>query len=168
MHMVYSEKASQAALHSELEWSNRSPTATVKSDRGRKAMAGQKRSLPFDLALADPLGPPGTRRRVLERSVWDSFISRTSSSPSRQHALEAHYSCVNALAISPPAADGARWLASGGDDKRVLLWDTALDSETTTASEPDASYTGASVSGQYWYVIRSEGEMLNTSHAVAE
>ncbi|KWU45602.1 WD40 repeat-like protein [Rhodotorula sp. JG-1b] len=107
-------------------------------------MAGQKRSLPFDLALPDPLGPPGTRRRVLDRSVWDSFIS-TSSYPSRQHALEAHYSCVNALAISPPAADGARWLASGGDDKRVLLWGTALDSETTTASaEPVASYTGAS------------------------
>ena len=138
--------------------SNRSPTATVKSDRGRTGMAGQKRTLPFDLALADPLGPPGTRRRVVDRSVWDSFISTSSSSPPvRQHALEAHYSCVNALAVSPSAADGARWLASGGDDKRVLLWDTALDSETaTTASEPVTAYTGASVSGGNRSLIRNE------------
>ena len=121
-------------------------------------MAGQKRTLPFDLALADPLGPPGTRRRVVDHSVWDSFISTSSSSPPvRQHALEAHYSCVNALAVSPSAADGARWLASGGDDKRVLLWDTALDSETaTTASEPVTAYTGASVSGGNRSLIRNE------------
>ena len=35
--------------------------------------------------------------------------------------LKAHFGCVNALAFSP----NGKFLASGGDDRRILLWDVA-------------------------------------------
>ncbi|GAA5881610.1 hypothetical protein JCM3774_006493 [Rhodotorula dairenensis] len=100
-------------------------------------MATHKRALPTDadadadLALADPLRPPAARRRILDGSLW----SAQSWSRTHDAALQGHYSCVNAVACSPANADGARWIASAGDDKRILLWDH-------TQTTPRASYTG--------------------------
>ena len=36
------------------------------------------------------------------------------------YPLRGHYNCVNALALTPQS----NILASGGDDRRILLWDT--------------------------------------------
>ncbi|GAA5926629.1 hypothetical protein JCM1841_003186 [Sporobolomyces salmonicolor] len=96
-------------------------------------MASVKRSRPTDFALADPLRPPAARRRHLLSSLY-------SQSFTHQTALQAHHSCVNALAISP--GEG-RWLASGGDDKRVLLWDATHEARDGTVGEPKAWFTGA-------------------------
>ncbi|KAI0354866.1 WD40 repeat-like protein [Trametes cingulata] len=66
--------------------------------------------------------------------------------------LMGHTSCVNALAISP----NGRWLASGGDDHFLHLWD--FDQESLV--EPSWRYTGPrsnvftlafSASGQYLF-----------------
>ncbi|GAA5902267.1 hypothetical protein JCM5296_003968 [Sporobolomyces johnsonii] len=96
-------------------------------------MTSLKRSHPADFALADPLRPPASRRRHLLSSLF-------SHSFNHQTALVAHHSCVNALAISPGEA---RWLASGGDDKRVLLWDATNDAGDGTLGEPKAWFRGS-------------------------
>ncbi|KZT55473.1 WD40 repeat-like protein [Calocera cornea HHB12733] len=57
------------------------------------------------------------RRRAMDASLG-SFLYSTK--------LRAHKSCVNALAFSK--GEG-RWLASGGDDRSVLLWDMHEDGE---------------------------------------
>ncbi|KAI0365711.1 WD40 repeat-like protein [Pilatotrama ljubarskyi] len=66
--------------------------------------------------------------------------------------LERHTSCVNAMAISP----NGRWLASGGDDPYVHLWD--FDQESL--AKPSRRFIGPksnvftlafSASGQYLY-----------------
>lgn len=91
------------------------------------------------LALGDPLVPAAARRRLLAGSQFDV------NHWTRQTAHRAHHSCVNALALSPGSA---RFLASAGDDHRVLLWDSAspdLDPHTGLAPDPVASYTGALV-----------------------
>ncbi|BGP51862.1 hypothetical protein JCM10450v2_007822 [Rhodotorula kratochvilovae] len=98
-------------------------------------MASRKRTLPADWALANPLRPPALRRHDLASSLFAAPLAR-------QTALQAHHSCVNALALSK---GDARWLASGGDDKRVLLWDTtALDDDGSgLAPDPKGCYRGA-------------------------
>ena len=48
-------------------------------------------------------------RTAINYAAWDAH----------QLDLRAHHSCVNALALS----NDGRWLASGGDDLRVLLHD---------------------------------------------
>ncbi|GAA5834177.1 hypothetical protein JCM3766R1_004481 [Sporobolomyces carnicolor] len=80
------------------------------------------------------LSTPGTsQRRNFLASVW--------SSPFLEHsAYTVHHSCVNALAIS--RGEG-RWLASGGDDKRVILNEALANDDEGTLGEPRASYTGA-------------------------
>ncbi|GAA5903266.1 hypothetical protein JCM6882_008122 [Rhodosporidiobolus microsporus] len=97
-------------------------------------MTVRKRPLPTDFALSNPSRPSTALRRSLVSSAYSSgFTTKT--------ALSAHHSCVNALAISP---DG-RWLASGGDDMRVLLWD-ANDGGVEgsgLAGEPRGCYKGA-------------------------
>lgn len=52
--------------------------------------------------------------------------------------LRGHTSCVNAVNFSQK---GGRWLASGGDDLRVLLWDMH-ETEITT---PVHTFTGPKV-----------------------
>ncbi|KAJ8291643.1 DDB1- and CUL4-associated factor 5 [Rhodotorula toruloides] len=95
----------------------------------------RKRALPIDLALANPSRPAQSLRSDFTSSLWQTDLSR-------QTAYRAHHSCVNALAIGP--AEGGRWLASGGDDRRILLWDTtAEDQGAGVAAEPVASYVGA-------------------------
>lgn len=49
--------------------------------------------------------------------------------------LKDHTSCVNALAFS---SKGGRWLASGGDDLRILLW----DQHETQITKPSHTFTG--------------------------
>ncbi|GAA6033883.1 hypothetical protein JCM8097_000385 [Rhodosporidiobolus ruineniae] len=96
-------------------------------------MTACKRPLPGDFALLPPTRPPTLLRRYL-------LTSRFAQPFTAQTALRAHHSCVNALTIS---ADG-RWLASGGDDMRVLLWDTADDgSGTGQARDPVGCFQGA-------------------------
>ncbi|GAA5985746.1 hypothetical protein JCM10908_007094 [Rhodotorula pacifica] len=120
-------------------------------------MTSHKRTLPPDfLALSNPIRPPASRRRALDSSIW------TSTPWTRQTALKAHHSCVNALAFSPAQADGARWLASGGDDKRVLLWDTADHDAVARdgiAPDPVASYVGAS-SNLFTIAFTSDGKKI--------
>ncbi|GAA5831373.1 hypothetical protein JCM5353_007144 [Sporobolomyces roseus] len=87
-----------------------------------------------DLFLSNPSTLPPTRRTALLSSVY--------SSPFTNHsAYQAHHSCVNALAISP--GDG-KWLASGGDDKRILLHEALSSDDSGTLGEPRAYYQGAS------------------------
>lgn len=109
------------------------------------SMTSHKRTLPADLALSDPTRPPASRRRALASSLYDPVTSPWTA----QTALQAHHSCVNALSFSKH--DGGRYLASGGDDKRVLLWDTARpdqdgDDTQGIAAEPLGCYRGATVS----------------------
>ncbi|KAI5479480.1 hypothetical protein MNV49_003422 [Pseudohyphozyma bogoriensis] len=81
---------------------------------------------------SDPLAHPASR------SASSSFLSsRYAAGFSHTTELKAHHSCVNALACS--SGDG-RWLASGGDDKRVLVWDTFGSME---GAEPKKSFRGA-------------------------
>ncbi|KAG8833148.1 hypothetical protein FRC17_011268 [Serendipita sp. 399] len=49
--------------------------------------------------------------------------------------LKSHTSCVNAVTFSQK---GGRWLASGGDDLRILLWDM----HETNISKPSHTFTG--------------------------
>ncbi|EDW15407.2 uncharacterized protein Dmoj_GI22802 [Drosophila mojavensis] len=53
-----------------------------------------------------------------------------------QRNLMAHYGCVNALEFSP----GGEYLASGGDDKRVLLWNVDQALGNVTEDFPAAMY----------------------------
>ncbi|GAA5933969.1 hypothetical protein JCM10213_008490 [Rhodosporidiobolus nylandii] len=97
-------------------------------------MSARKRPLPSDWALSNPSRPPvALRRSLLDAAYSSSFSSQT--------ALQAHHSCVNGLAVSP---DG-RWLASGGDDQRVLLWNASDDGGEGqgVAAEPVGCYKGA-------------------------
>lgn len=51
--------------------------------------------------------------------------------------LLAHHGCVNAISFSKSSQ--GRWLATGGDDTRVLLWDTFSDFDQI---KPVAVYNG--------------------------
>lgn len=81
---------------------------------------------------SDPLGHPLARSSA-------SFLSSRLTSFEHSTPLLAHHSCVNALAFSN--GDG-KWLASGGDDKRVLLWNSF---GRLSGAEPVAVYRGARV-----------------------
>ncbi|GAA6048581.1 hypothetical protein JCM3770_002039 [Rhodotorula araucariae] len=100
-------------------------------------MQSRKRTLPADWALANPLRPAALRRLDLATSLFTA-----PGAYSRQTALAAHHSCVNALALSRP---DPRWLATGGDDTRLLLWDTHhIDHDHSgLAPDPQACYRGA-------------------------
>ena len=50
--------------------------------------------------------------------------------------LKAHYGCVNALAFSK----NGKYLASGGDDRRILIWDMAKT--ISDAKKPNKSMIG--------------------------
>ncbi|GAA5967718.1 hypothetical protein JCM3765_000009 [Sporobolomyces pararoseus] len=97
-------------------------------------MNSRKRTLnSTDLFLSNPSTLPSTRHR--------NFLSSCYTSPFSEHsAYKAHHSCVNALAISP--GEG-RWLASGGDDKRVIVHEALANDEEGTLGEPRAWYKGA-------------------------
>lgn len=84
---------------------------------------------------ADPLLHPISRYSSRSALV----ASRFASGFQYHTPLRAHYACVNALAFS--AGDGT-WLASGGDDKRVLLWNSFGE---LRGAEPRATYRGARV-----------------------
>lgn len=59
-------------------------------------------------------------------------------------ALSAHHGCVNALAFS---RDG-RWLASGGDDQEVRVWD--VGGKVGRSLQPSGIYAGAQVRPLHW------------------
>ncbi|GAA5983533.1 hypothetical protein JCM11641_005840 [Rhodosporidiobolus odoratus] len=95
-------------------------------------MATHKRPFrPTDLALVNPTLPSSSYRRSLLNSTFSKPLTN-------QVALRAHHSCVNALAAS---SDG-RWLASGGDDQRGMLWKTEYTHDE--AQEPRGCYSGHS------------------------
>ncbi|GAA5926628.1 WD40 repeat domain-containing protein [Sporobolomyces koalae] len=86
-----------------------------------------------ELILSDPARPSAHRRRALLDQVY--------TTPFDSHAVyDAHHSCVNALAISPGAG---RWLASGGDDQRILIHDAFATSDEGVLAGPKAWYRGA-------------------------
>jgi WD repeat-containing protein 22 len=81
--------------------------------------------------------------------------------------LLAHHGCVNAICFS--RSEQARWLASGGDDKRVILWDSFADFDQIA---PLASFDGPaanifsidfSADGRWLiaYALSLEKKMLN-------
>ncbi|GAA5901313.1 WD40 repeat domain-containing protein [Sporobolomyces salmoneus] len=94
-------------------------------------MNPRKRTLDsVDLFLSNPAT---TRHR--------KFADLLFTSPFTDHsAYLAHHSCVNALAISP--GEG-RWLASGGDDKRVMIHEALANDDDGSLGEPRAWYKGA-------------------------
>lgn len=85
--------------------------------------------------LANPLSNP-SRAPASRASL---VASRYSAGFGYNTPLKSHHGCVNALAFS---RGNGQWLASGGDDKRVHLWNTF--GEMTTA-QPRATYKGARV-----------------------
>ncbi|KPV73256.1 uncharacterized protein RHOBADRAFT_55028 [Rhodotorula graminis WP1] len=103
-------------------------------------MHPRKRTQPGDWALSNPLRPPALRQSDLASSLFAKPFSR-------QTALEAHHSCVNALALSN--GDDPRWLATAGDDQRVLLWNALAhtngddDHHNGLAPDPVGCYRGA-------------------------
>lgn len=98
-----------------------------------------KRRASVDPSLLHPLA---SRRRHLT-SLTTAQYSFNRSTP-----LKAHHSCVNALAVS--SGPGRTFLASGGDDKRVLLWEA--EGEMKKGKEPRGSYKGAQVRSWEWPV----------------
>ena len=74
------------------------------------------------------------RRQVgvvgIERSAVRSRLNSCSSLYWKD--LLGHYGCVNALEFDPSGG----WLASGGDDRRVLVWNVAksIDADVTEAT----------------------------------
>ncbi|GAA5862389.1 hypothetical protein JCM8547_007625 [Rhodosporidiobolus lusitaniae] len=90
-------------------------------------MHSRKRPLPTDIVISSPSLPPAARRIFISSAYSSSFTAKK--------AHKAHHSCINALAVS---SDG-RWLASGGDDLRVLVHDVSTD----VAAEPKGCYRGA-------------------------
>ncbi|GAA5845349.1 hypothetical protein JCM9279_004853 [Rhodotorula babjevae] len=100
-------------------------------------MHPRKRTQPGDWALSNPLRPPALRQSDLASSLFAQPFAH-------QTALEAHHSCVNALALAK--GDDPRWLATGGDDERVLLWNALAhgdDDHTGLAPDPIGCYRGA-------------------------
>ncbi|GAA5908931.1 hypothetical protein JCM8208_007122 [Rhodotorula glutinis] len=100
-------------------------------------MHPRKRTQPGDWTLSHPLRPPALRQSDLAASLFHQPFAR-------QTALEAHHSCVNALALAK--GDDPRWLATGGDDHRVLLWNALAhgdDDDTGLAPDPVGCYRGA-------------------------
>ncbi|KZT27461.1 WD40 repeat-like protein [Neolentinus lepideus HHB14362 ss-1] len=73
--------------------------------------------------------------RVYERARIDSIEGFLRRGLPYSRKLTAHTSCVNALALS---SDGGRWIASAGDDLRVLLWDFHQEDVVT----PSGSFLG--------------------------
>lgn len=59
-------------------------------------------------------------------SICAQALRSKSSSTLPQHILLGHTGCVNAVAVSDGATSHGRWIASAGDDERVLLWDAYL------------------------------------------
>ncbi|KZO97086.1 WD40 repeat-like protein [Calocera viscosa TUFC12733] len=103
-------------FHSNARGMTLSPATSASSSRPRLFPDGRRilPSLRGDGIAADTLR---ARRRAMDATLG-SF--RYSSK------LRAHKSCINALAFSK--GEG-RWLASGGDDRTVLLWDMHEDEE---------------------------------------
>ena len=59
-------------------------------------------------------------------SICATALRSKSSANLPQHILLGHTGCVNAVAVSDGATSHGRWIASAGDDERVLLWDAYL------------------------------------------
>src|SRR3546814_3137971 len=79
------------------------------------------------------------KKRQYHTSSVRSFVQGPSCGletvPFRSHTvLKAHCGCVNALALSDGGGD---FMASGGDDMRVLLWNIA---KTVSAQQPQENY----------------------------
>lgn len=82
----------------------------------------------------DPLAHP-SHRTALASSLAASQYSHLDHTT----ALSAHHSCVNALAFSK---DG-RWLASGGDDMELRVWN--VGGKVGRSLQPSGIYSGAQV-----------------------
>ncbi|EIM81489.1 WD40 repeat-like protein [Stereum hirsutum FP-91666 SS1] len=92
-------------------------------------MSSTRRIRPVDFAH------PGTFNRARRGLVENYFESgfRYSST------LAAHDSCVNALVYSKL---GGRFLASGGDDRRILLWDLHRETSSEDSVQPSCTFLG--------------------------
>ncbi|KAH8818796.1 WD40 repeat-like protein [Flagelloscypha sp. PMI_526] len=78
---------------------------------------------------------PGLRNwQSASRLRMDIITKLCSTFPFSRRLTGAHTSCVNALAFS----NGGRWLASGGDDLKIQLWDFHQDN----LSRPSSSFVG--------------------------
>ncbi|PLW52472.1 hypothetical protein PCANC_10609 [Puccinia coronata f. sp. avenae] len=91
---------------------------------------------------SQPLPRPNAPRHA-SRIVQPIDLTATPQTPPKQpqypYSLDllAHHGCVNAICFS--RSEQARWLASGGDDKRVILWDSFADFDQIA---PLASFDG--------------------------
>lgn len=91
------------------------------------------------LGRRELLGSALSSSQVFRNQMGDGWLDSAATpdlgpcpSPFYRKDLRGHYGCVNAIEFSN---DGGRWIASGGDDRRILLWDVekALDSKGSPA-----------------------------------
>ncbi|KAA1113130.1 hypothetical protein PGT21_022203 [Puccinia graminis f. sp. tritici] len=91
------------------------------------------------LDIRHPFYLPTPTSRIVQSIDITQPRARKLAEPSYPYSfdLPGHHGCVNAICFS--RAEQGRWLASGGDDKRVILWDIFSDFDQIA---PVASFDG--------------------------
>ncbi|KAI5997408.1 hypothetical protein EDD15DRAFT_2245472 [Pisolithus albus] len=100
---------------------------------------------------------------VIERTRREMFYRACAQGFPYSTKLTAHVSCVNYLVFS---RKGGRWLASAGDDFRILLWDfnqEDLRSPSGSYSGPSGNVLTLDFSASNQYLIRCVIQLTDMS-----
>ena len=76
------------------------------------------------------------QRQQKIQSPKDFLSLKIKSKHWRSKDLKAHFGCVNALAFS----HNGQFLASGGDDRRILVWNVGKTLSKSAKNQPQKNY----------------------------